>query len=1174
MTQGAIRRVLDSREIRVISRRFLTSLVTLLVIAYLTLFGLILAERGREGIAVEPASAAADAAGRTVTLILSHPATYFWHGENQSSFLLVGTLLFHSAGLLLAALIIAATIGIPAGIAMALPRRFRGTTVILLLSVLGVSTPSFLLAMLLWILNIAIYQRFSTTALPPSGFGWDAHLIMPALVLAARPLAQIVKVTYVAMSEVLGQDFIRAAQGKGLRPRAVLFRHALRNAANPILATLGTSLRFSLASLPVVEYFFVWPGVGLTLLQAFQTQNSPLVADLILSLGVLFLAINLSLEICYQILDPRLRGGAGNAKDSSTLSLWARLTEIKLALRELGAELRLRFLRLPLPARRSPALTSGRKLDVEIPRPAASRSRRIIGIAVRNRTLMAGFILVLGLVWIAVFGGTLSSANPYETHSLMTIEGKIAVPPFKPSAAFPWGSDPIGRDMQALILAGAKQTLMLAFLGTIARVSAGSILGACAAWWRGGWFDRLVTGAIGVWAAFPATLFAMLLILALGIQQGLWVFIVSICVVGWGEIAQVVHSEVVKLKNEQYVEGARALGARSLHILLRHLLPNLLPSLLVMAVLEMGGVLMLLAELGFLNIFLGGGFRSEIGEVGRASPVVYYFSDVPEWGALLANIRDWWRSYPWLAWYPGLFFFLAVLAFNLCGDGLRRFIEASRLNVSNLFNRYTIAFGGLMVFGLVWVLQSGSPVSLYSPQAKQFDASLAMKDIAALSSPDFQGRESGTPGAMRAAEYIAAQMKSADIFPGGQDNTYLQSYDCPVFHLTAVPSLEILDSQGRVIESLVYRKDMSEFIESFMTFGEARGEMIGLAAGPDPETGKADAYGLRSLDLHDKIVVVLESDIARLNLHGAAGILVVAEDPQEVERKYLFHRELVNVGGDLPALYVSPAAADRLLATAGSSLADLTSFDSELKTGETRFTGPGATAFLSIKGTSPDELNERCYNVIGYISGVGGQTGLDSQVIMVGAYYDGLGQTPDGTLYPGANDNASGVAEMLELARVMKRASFQAKKTVVFVAWSGGERYESLSTTNIMNAKLGFGQLKVEAVLELSGVATGDGKELALGQGSSYRLVQLLQSAGDQLGIPITTRGRSPHYGTSSLSGFGGRSALTANLSWNGSDRVAHTPQDKVDLIDIAKLRASGETTLLGLTILSREVNY
>ncbi len=125
--------------------------------------------------------------------------------------------------------------------------------------------------------------------------GWDLHLIMPALVLAARPLAQIAQVTYISLRDVLGEDYIRTARSKGLSKRLVYFRHAFRNIQIPVLTTIGTSIRYSIASLPVVEFFFIWPGIGLTLLQAIQLGFTNLVMDLILALGLFFIVFNLDI---------------------------------------------------------------------------------------------------------------------------------------------------------------------------------------------------------------------------------------------------------------------------------------------------------------------------------------------------------------------------------------------------------------------------------------------------------------------------------------------------------------------------------------------------------------------------------------------------------------------------------------------------------------------------------------------------------------------------------------------------------------------------------------------------------------------------------------------------------------------------------------------------------------
>ncbi len=1177
-------KILHPNQLGVILRRLGTSLGTLLVIAYVTLFGLIMAERGQSGLPADPPSAAVDAFGRTLGFLFAHPGTYYWHKDNIPALLLVAEALLNSAGLLIAALGLAVVIGVPLGIAMAFWRRLRGTTVVLLLSVLAISTPSFLLGMLLWIINIEFYRQFGTAPLPAAGFGWDTHMVMPMLVLAARPLAQIVQVSYVAMTDVFDKDYIRTANGKGLPPRWVVVRHALRNALIPILTTLGTSLRFSLSSLPVVEFFFAWPGIGLLLLQAIDARNASLVTDLILSLGLLFLITNLVLEFAYQLIDPRLRGAAGiESREIERVSWRARLKDMANELSHWGKGL--------LTARRHTRRARQLAAPRYIVESKSSSSRRLIRSTLRNPAFVIGFGLVLVFCVLAIFGQQLAPANPYVTHGLTKVDGELQVPPFKPSGTFPWGGDPVGRDIQALVLAGTKQTLALALFGMFSRVVVGTVLGMIAAWTRGSRFDQFVVGAVGVWAAFPATLFAMILILALGIKQGMWVFVVAICVVGWGEIAQTVRGQVIALKTQQFIEGARSLGARGHEILIRHILPNLMPSLIVLAVLELGGILMLLAELGFLNIFLGGGFQVEIGSGPQMTPIIYYFSDVPEWGALLANIRNWWRSYPWLAWYPGLFFFAAILAFNLFGAGLRRFFEESRVNVSRVFNRFTLGLGGAAVIGLIWVLQTNAPLSLYKPQAQQFDPQRALQDIHVLSSPEFQGREPGTLGAKRAAEYIAARMKEIGLNPGNDDGTYILTTPCPVFHLAAIPQLEIVDPISNTVEKMVYRQDMVEYIGSTRTDGEAAGKIVGVAIGMDPavtttaprDTTQApilggtnrDPYGLGRLDLRDKVIIVHESRMLNVNPSVAAGVLVIADDPMTFERRYLYHKGQLGLGTSRssPVLYVTPLLADRLLRSAGSSLAGFGRIESGLQAGTTALTGVGANVRLSVTG-APENLAETCYNVVGHIPGSAPIEGLDSQVIMVSAPYEGVGIGPDGEFYSGANDNASGVAEMLEIAHVMKQSIYQPKKSLVFVAWTGGERLEGFSVWNIMNATRGLNQLTVETVIELSGVGAGDGSEIAIGQGSSFRLTQLFQDAAGQLGSSITTRGRSPHFGLPVTAGFGGRTALSAYVSWDGSNRSAHTVHDTFETINAEKLKKTGETTTLVLSVLSRETEY
>jgi ABC-type dipeptide/oligopeptide/nickel transport system permease component len=1294
-------------------RRLLSALLTLLVIAFLTYWGLTMAQRALAGLPADPVGSAIDAIRLTWLHIVDHPATYLVHQEDTPAILHIGTLLGNSLMLLIPAMVIAFGAGVPLGLAAARGRSRGTSSLIWLISIIGISVPAFMLAMFLWAINIEASRRFNLTPLPATGMGWDTHILLPALVLAARPFAQITQVTYVTISDLIGQDFVRTARGKGVPRRDIDRRHILRNAWIPILTSLSTSLRFALATLPIVEYFFVWPGIGLGLLAAISAGDMTVAVDMVLALGLLFVVVNAALEVAYPVIDPRLAesGGVADIEEHTslrrTMSEWAaRVVEDGQAWmrrRRVGAAARRRTAAPkgptgapPLPGVRDQLATAparsdaaGREMGTLIAqaksalgrgdRPAARRlarqatrvdpgseaawltlaavsgprpslayaaraleinprsetGRRAVRWAVRRcprtparasptpgprpairparpafRALSApattarqgvGWFLVkdpvfivaalLGVVLLSLvfFGSRMTGASPYVANGVMKVEGVIAAPPFAPSATFPWGTDYIGRDMQALVLYGARQTLTLAFLIVAARMIVGVLGGMIAGWWKGGAFDRFMMWVISVWAAFPVTLFAMILILALGIEKGMPTFVIALCFVGWGEIAQHVRSEVIALRAKPFLEGARAVGVPPEDVLRRHVLPNLAPTLLVVGPLEMGAVLLLLAELGFLGIYLGGGYRVMIGEVGRMVPVIAHYSDVPEWGALLANIREWWRSYPWLAWSPAIAFAIAILTFNLWGEALRRFLERSRVSPSRWINRTSLAALFVLIAGSAWIFNTTAPLGQYKSQARLFNVDRTMADITELASPAYGGRETGTPGAAAAAQYIADQMQAIGLFPGGSRikgtpiETYFFHKAAPRLHQTAVPSLVIIGGQG----ALTYRKDFVEYPLGRPAGGPTSGQVVGMAFGTAPEgttqpnlggtVPVGDPYGLRRMELGENILVVREGILPYLPGGESKAILVVADDPKELERRYLFPGFSGLRPGRAPLgpmMMITPQVADQLLATAGSSLADLDRRSSQMGLGEAEATAPGAQIMLDIPVVEGEALEEEYTWVIGYIPGEGAQMGMDSNVILVSAYYDGLGTSPDGTLYPGANDNLSGVATMLELARVLKEGPYAPDKTIVFVAWAGGERWEGFSVVDAMSAKLGFNLLNVEAVLELSGVGGGNGKAIALGQGTSYRLTRLFEAAASRVGAHITTRGTDPHFGLAKPAGFGQRDALSAFVSWDGSDRLVHTPQDDISNIEPTKLRSAGETLSLVLTVLARENQY
>jgi ABC-type dipeptide/oligopeptide/nickel transport system permease component len=214
----------------------------------------------------------------------------------------------NSMGLLLVALVVAIALGLSAGAFAAQARRKVIVLPLLLLTILGISTPSFFAGLLLRQGELFYVRQFGHPLVSIAGLGWDfEHMLMPVLVLAARPLAYLTRAAYIAFDRIMEEDFIRTAYAKGLSQRRTVSVHALRNIAIPVLTAMGVSIRFSLSSLPVVEFLFVWPGLGLRMLEAINSRNTPLVVTLAAAIGLTFLLVNLLLDISYRFIDPRVR---------------------------------------------------------------------------------------------------------------------------------------------------------------------------------------------------------------------------------------------------------------------------------------------------------------------------------------------------------------------------------------------------------------------------------------------------------------------------------------------------------------------------------------------------------------------------------------------------------------------------------------------------------------------------------------------------------------------------------------------------------------------------------------------------------------------------------------------------------------------------------------------------
>jgi ABC-type dipeptide/oligopeptide/nickel transport system permease subunit len=258
----------------------------------------------------------------------------------------------------------------------------------------------------------------------------------------------------------------------------------------------------------------------------------------------------------------------------------------------------------------------------------------------RRRTALIGAALLLVMVVLSLAAPLLSSQDPEKM-----VLGRALHPP---SAEFPLGADYLGRDIWTRILYGGRLSLMIGLLAVVAGLVIGVPLGAISGYF-GGWADLIIQRIADVLLAFPGFLLSLSLVAVLGV--GLQNVIISVGIGALPSFIRLVRSSVLTIRELSYVEAARSVGVPHMAILLRHVLPNAMAPVIVQATLNLGTAILVAAGLGFLGL-------------GVRPPT-------PEWGTMLGEGRNYIFSAWYVATFPGLAIFLAVLGFNLLGDGLR-----------------------------------------------------------------------------------------------------------------------------------------------------------------------------------------------------------------------------------------------------------------------------------------------------------------------------------------------------------------------------------------------------------------------------------------------------------------------------------------------------------------------
>ena len=261
-------------------------------------------------------------------------------------------------------------------------------------------------------------------------------------------------------------------------------------------------------------------------------------------------------------------------------------------------------------------------------------------------TLKLGFFLILvaGLLFVACFGQYIVPYDPYAQDLSNALQ--------PPSGSHLLGTDRYGRDLFSRIIIGAQTTVFSALALVAGITIVGTVIGVICGY-VGGWIDSLIMRISDIFLAFPEMVFAIAI--AGVLNGGIWSAAIAVGLIAWPRYARVARSQVLAMKNHQYMNAAKLMGTRLYKVILKHIMPNILGPIVVTAALDVGAMIMNLAGLSYLGL-------------GVVPPT-------PEWGSMMSEGRSMLQTSPWIVLAPGLAIFITVIIFNLLGDTVRDILD-------------------------------------------------------------------------------------------------------------------------------------------------------------------------------------------------------------------------------------------------------------------------------------------------------------------------------------------------------------------------------------------------------------------------------------------------------------------------------------------------------------------
>ena len=262
----------------------------------------------------------------------------------------------------------------------------------------------------------------------------------------------------------------------------------------------------------------------------------------------------------------------------------------------------------------------------------------------KNKIFSLGILFTVFFIILAVFADKL---NIYDPEKMAMTEKFIA-----PCLAHPFGTDHMGRDILSRIILGSRISLATSASAVLISAAVGTVLGMLSGE-IGGVADVLLMRLVDVMLAFPAIVFALAISTLLG--KGQTNLLIAICFVQWTRYARVARGEAIMFKNSEYIQAARTVGNSNVSILMRYVLPHVIPKIIILISLDIGSIILYCASLSFLGL-------------GAQPPT-------PDWGVMISEGKDYMQYAPWMTIFPGLAIAMSALAFNMLGDGLRDILD-------------------------------------------------------------------------------------------------------------------------------------------------------------------------------------------------------------------------------------------------------------------------------------------------------------------------------------------------------------------------------------------------------------------------------------------------------------------------------------------------------------------